>query len=195
MRADRRQAELWTEERKPWDRLRGESPKAFRAFQVFLDLGLDRSVAGVRRVVYPTAKGRPGRLAAWSKEFHWSGRTAAWDAYRDRAKQADFLDDVAATTRRQVQQARSSGMALTSSAIEMLRRCQQDATVLHGMGIEELCGLAVRTASALPRIQQAERAALVGGNGMLPDRLVKRGDDESGVPEPVVVFEVIVDDG
>jgi hypothetical protein len=54
-----------------------ESNKAFAAFKVYLDMGPERSIAGVSQKL---AKSVPF-LKRWSVKFDWGGRVAARDAH------------------------------------------------------------------------------------------------------------------
>lgn len=70
----------------PWDRQEKESPKAYKAFIAYKDMGPDRSLA---KVVEKAGKGKTGylrQLKAWSAKYGWVARAEAWD---------DHLADVA----------------------------------------------------------------------------------------------------
>jgi hypothetical protein len=54
-----------------------ESNKAFAAFKAYLDMGPERSIAGVSQKL---AKSVPF-LKRWSVKFDWAGRVAAWNAH------------------------------------------------------------------------------------------------------------------
>lgn len=61
---------------KPWDRLDGESVKAFEAFCIYLNLGLERSIT---KVVQELNKSR-ALIGRWSSAFEWVDRASAYDA-------------------------------------------------------------------------------------------------------------------
>lgn len=60
-----------------WLRQPGESEKAFAAFQCFLDLGEERTIAEVGR---KQGKSR-SQIDGWRSRFNWRERAAAYDNY------------------------------------------------------------------------------------------------------------------
>jgi hypothetical protein len=60
-----------------FEQLPRESNKAFAAFKTYLDMGPERSIAGVSQTL---AKSVPF-LKRWSVKFDWAGRVAARDAH------------------------------------------------------------------------------------------------------------------
>ena len=67
--------------RKRWERLEGETDKAFAAFEAFLLAGEARTVAGTYRAVYGRDAGvdPPGWFREWAGRFDWRSRAAAYD--------------------------------------------------------------------------------------------------------------------
>jgi hypothetical protein len=63
----------------PWQRQQGESGKAFAAFQMYRDMGADRSLA---RVGQQSGK-HVSLLERWSVRWRWFDRAAAWDLHID----------------------------------------------------------------------------------------------------------------
>lgn len=55
-------------ERRAWDRLERESPKAYEAFRAYRDQGTARTLVGL-----------PGHHRQWSVKWNWSARATAWD--------------------------------------------------------------------------------------------------------------------
>lgn len=97
---------------KPWERLTNETAAAFSGFVQYRDMGPERSLAKVARLM---GKLKPN-LERWSAKHEWVKRTQAWD---------DMLDArrVKATTR----------------AIEAMKtRHLQMATTLQGISASEL---------------------------------------------------------
>lgn len=69
-----------------WERQDGEPAKAFAAFIWYRDLGPETrslNLAYQRESGAPPAMRAPGTWAAWSSEWRWVERAAAYDAYLD----------------------------------------------------------------------------------------------------------------
>jgi len=71
-----------------WDRLPGETSKAFAAFRGYLELGPQRTIAEAARV----ARRMPGQYKRWSAKWGWVERAAQYDA--NQAQQADVSRSV-----------------------------------------------------------------------------------------------------
>jgi len=66
--------------------MEGESAKAFHAFCEFRDLGPERTL---QRVAKMLQKSEP-LMARWSKRFNWHHRAADWDEHNDREMQREL---------------------------------------------------------------------------------------------------------
>ena len=62
-------------EPKPWDRRPYESKQAYQAFMVYMDLGLDRSLAATGRELGKSTT----LMSRWSARWAWVARTDAYD--------------------------------------------------------------------------------------------------------------------
>lgn len=67
----------------PWDRLPGESARAYRAFCVYRDLGPKRSVLKAIQAAGENVDS-VGRWETWCTQFRWVERAAAYDEWLDR---------------------------------------------------------------------------------------------------------------
>ena len=74
----------------PWERQEGETPKAFEAFSIYRDMGIDRSL---RKVVQQLNKNLT-TIAEWSSKYEWVDRVAAWDAEQDRIARLEQIKDI-----------------------------------------------------------------------------------------------------
>jgi hypothetical protein len=85
--------------RQPWERMEGEGDQAYRAAQVFFEMGPGRTLADVAGRIYGGAQGRdggaegapkgrriPGRIGTWSRKFRWAERAKAWDSHHAAAR-------------------------------------------------------------------------------------------------------------
>jgi hypothetical protein len=73
----------------PWERQKGESAKAFWAFQVYRDLGPTRSLAKVGEIAGETGVASPSMMERWSSRWGWVDRAHAFDLDEDRKRRAD----------------------------------------------------------------------------------------------------------
>lgn len=76
-----------SDERQPWERMEGETDRAYAVFECYRDLDpSNRSLLETSRRMYPSVAQKspdkqsiPGSVNTWSKEFEWQQRTKAWD--------------------------------------------------------------------------------------------------------------------
>lgn len=66
--------------REPWEKQKGESAKAFEAFQLFRDMGPARTVQAVARQLGKSAS----LLYRWKGEWEWQERVEKYDNEQDR---------------------------------------------------------------------------------------------------------------
>lgn len=86
-----------------WTRLQNETSKAFQAFEIYRDMGHDRSI---QKVGERLAK-NPVALARLSKKYDWVKRANAFDAHVGELKARDMAKDIIEMKRRQALQAQS----------------------------------------------------------------------------------------
>ena len=61
----------------PWSQQEKESAKSYRAFQIYRDMGADRSTAKVAQEL----GNEKSLIDRWSSKHDWSGRVRAWDEF------------------------------------------------------------------------------------------------------------------
>lgn len=76
--------------RMPWERLPGETGKAFLAFQAYRDLGGDRTMGAVAKALRRDVKS----LYILSSKYGWRKRVEAWDSHLDRQQQKEAAKQV-----------------------------------------------------------------------------------------------------
>lgn len=74
----------------PWERQEGESTKAYEAFCIYRDLGINRSIAKVGKVLGKSQ----ALLEGWSSKHGWVERAAQWDSEQDRVARQQQLDEI-----------------------------------------------------------------------------------------------------
>ena len=80
----------------PWEQQVGESAKAFEAFAIYRDMGVERSL---RKVAQRLNKSLT-QIAEWSSNKNWVERVAAWDAEQDRIARQEQLKAIKAMRNR-----------------------------------------------------------------------------------------------
>lgn len=73
---------------KPWDRQPGETSKAYAHFQVFLDMGADRTLQKVADTVAKSEQ----YIRRLSVQYGWQDRARAWDSMPRRATAQAYED-------------------------------------------------------------------------------------------------------
>lgn len=76
-----------SDERQPWERIEGETDRAYAVFECYRDLGpANRSLLETARRMYPSVAEKsterqrcPNSVNKWSKAFEWQKRAQAWD--------------------------------------------------------------------------------------------------------------------
>lgn len=74
-------------DRQPYDRRLSESPKAFDAFCVYRDLGIDRSFEAVSSQLSKSVS----LMRRWAAKHEWSERVDAWDVAQDYERQKEAI--------------------------------------------------------------------------------------------------------
>jgi len=117
-----------TDEQNDWDRLPGESAKAYESFCAYRDLGRSRSMLTAYR--QKTSREQAERINgvwnAWSQTFEWTKRARAYDIYLERlarkAKEDAHFADVEAFRKRQMQFSRAAAAASEQLLIKATQR-------------------------------------------------------------------------
>lgn len=75
----------------PWERQPRETPKAWRAFCAYRDLGATRTVLAAYRLVtgHRDARNIPGWWSKWSSQNDWVERAAAYDQHKERLEREE----------------------------------------------------------------------------------------------------------
>lgn len=65
---------------RPWSQLPQETSKAYRAFTVYLELGVDRSIVKAAEKSGASKGNKGGHWERWSSQNHWVERARAYDS-------------------------------------------------------------------------------------------------------------------
>ena len=98
-----------------WERQKNESSKAYAAFCIYRDLGVERSLEKVAQ-----NRGKPGSkswLNTWSTKYHWVERAQAYDDYLEQEKRKEQEKAILEMVERHTKEA----MALQQKALERLK--------------------------------------------------------------------------
>jgi hypothetical protein len=169
-----------------FDRMPGESEKAYRAFTAYLylptgqrslrtvsqALALERRPSGLRIIADGESTARApeghrkqpqksGRVGLWSRQFRWRERAAAFDLLVDRRIQERQIEVIETMAARHAGQA-ELGLEDLMAPIIAFARAMEDpirAAAFENLPMLELFKLCLTSASLLPKLQEAERIA------------------------------------
>jgi hypothetical protein len=165
------------------ERLPGEPPQAYKAFQTYRDLpgkrslravcdalALDRRGSGLTLVkdgesaegaVKKRRKKENGRVSLWSRKFRWVERAARWDAIIDARIRERQLELIEAMAKRHAAEAELVLQNLMTPAITFAKKMLDPAraAVFNDLPMVDLFKLGVCACSFVPRLQAAERLA------------------------------------
>jgi hypothetical protein len=82
----------------PWERQQGETAKAYEAFVIYRDMGLERSLAKVGRRLGISTK----YIERLSKRWRWRERTRAFDGRIERVQTEDAIEAAEKANRRHI---------------------------------------------------------------------------------------------
>jgi hypothetical protein len=134
------------EPRQLWDRLPGETLRAFTAFTLYRDMTDRRTLKLVAERLNPACSVQ--NVFRWATRWNWSERTLAYDAYID-ARERDEL---------------------IRGRIEMRRRHLRMAMAMQGVGTYALAQLQKRIEQGLPLNMNADEAKSLMAAGVKLER-------------------------
>lgn len=88
---------------RPWNMRPGETAKAYQAFEVYRDMGPDRSLERVGQALAKTRQSLDG----WSTRFEWQARVRAFDEAAAAKAAEKALEDAASVRARQAAHAKA----------------------------------------------------------------------------------------
>jgi hypothetical protein len=157
--------------RAPWERLDGETPRAFAAFVSYRGLApgersLQRVISDITGVGdnQATIRRRHGQVERWCSEHRWRDRAAAWDGHMDAHVRAAQLAAAARAAERTVAQLALQIQAATFAARVLAERIadgEEEAlrAELRELPVPALLQLAAASSRGLDRLVQEQRVA------------------------------------
>lgn len=144
-----------------WERLPREPLKAFKAFQVYRDMGYRRT----RQAVAARMNLSLSRVNYLASKWRWEERIAAWEKHLDRIRTETIKEEVKAMTQRHIQQALIFQRALVLPAEALLNRIRPEKDP-HGenrnfemLTFDKLFALVIDAAQTFGKAVDIERKA------------------------------------
>ena len=131
---------------KPWDRREDESSKAYEAFTIYRDMGVDRSLSKVSEKLQKSET----LMGRWSRTHDWVERAAKWDDEQDRIEREIAQKEQAKAIKEMRKRHANLGQAMLLKAARALARMPDDE--IKPAHISSL----VETASKLERISRGD---------------------------------------
>ena len=149
-----------------WMRLPEESAQAYAAFRAYLDAGPgQRSIAQAYRQLKGMPDGAPvkvpGYINAWTKQYSWAERAAAWDAHVESLAEITGLAELQAARKQTVDQAAELQGMIQSELREVQRLMDRDQRKPGDP--DNQSGRLANLAAALESAARARLMALGGG--------------------------------
>ncbi len=102
----------------PWERQERESPQAFEAFTLYLEMGAGRSVRTVAQKLYKSDT----LIGRWSRIYKWAERSRAWDNHLQHEAKRAAIADMRDMAKRHIKLAN----LLQSVAVEAIKKAGTD---------------------------------------------------------------------
>lgn len=148
------------EDVEPWERQPDESSEAFGAWVVYRDMVGKRSCARVAQELTLA----PALIRRWSADWRWVDRYRRWENHKDALARAAVLQEIVAFRRRAARQSMAKAQTVMLADMALTQRLGElgnnPSELLKNFSVEELYGMALRGASALPNLLRAEALAL-----------------------------------
>ena len=167
-----------TTKRQPWDRLEGETPKAYQGFSEYLKLPTNER--NQQKVAETIKKQRP-TVSEWSSRYHWVERAAAYDEYFIRAEreaeEQGRLKAISELKRRHAKGAQAAWDVAMAPIREVHRRLNRDTgrlAALEKLNDVELLAAVKDAATMFKEAVKIERLS----NDLPTDNVAMRGQVE-----------------
>jgi hypothetical protein len=162
-----------------WEKQKGENGRAFRAFCIYRNLGVNRSIALTAKEFYKSKEAKKrstqGTLSDWSSRHFWVSRADAWDLDQQRKDDEELADERVSARKRRLEIAQEQ----QTIALRRLREIyanekKRDRFTIHA---------ALRMMELGMRNERLEL-------GEATDRIESTGADGQPIPVPTSTTEV-----
>lgn len=144
--------------RQPWDRLPDETPAAWKAFQIYRDMGTARTMVGVAKQLGH----HPMTVQKRAKKFDWANRVRLMDEHDDRLYQLERVHAIREMADRHGEQIVEMVDALLVPFKAIMLRLEQDPDAVQDLSekqFSKLIDMATRAGRLVPGLMNAERLA------------------------------------
>ena len=135
-----------------WEKRESETARAYRAFCVYRDMGVDRSLAKVREKL-DKKTGYERQLGEWSSDHEWVKRVAAYDAHLEALLRNEQEERLVAERRRQTERELTDTTRLLTEFDDLIKQVESGADTLTLAALDT-------QAAYLERIYRMRRLAL-----------------------------------
>jgi len=138
-----------------WEKYPEESSTAFEAFQAYRDMGVDRSISAVVKILKKNYSG----IYKFFKQWDWVNRADQWDRYLDQKKQEQSEDQIAAMKFRQIEAAKKFWSLVDLELAKFLKSSETNKELMY-LTPDQMCRLA-DFASKLERLNLDEPSEII----------------------------------
>ena len=147
----------------PWERMPGETDKAFKAFCTYRDLRQNRSFSALLDKLGKKSK---TQFAVWSRKFNWQARVSAFDDDEDRKNRMRQQESIQKMNERQAGQAETFQRIVflpVTAFSERLKKDKDNKTPaiedLNKLSTVELIELIIQVSKSFGNLVNIERIA------------------------------------
>lgn len=135
----------------PWERREKETSKAYEAFCIYRDMGIQRSLSKVAEALQKSET----LMGRWSGTHSWVERAAAWDDEQERKEREQALKEQAKAIKEMRKRHADLANAMLIKAAKALKRIPEDE--IKPADVSRM----VETASKLERISRGDVGEVV----------------------------------
>lgn len=146
-----------------WEQLPDESAKAFQAFQLYLNMGIERSISKVHEKCSKSTR----LIARWSSEWEWGERIRRYDTWKQQIKRAKLREKIEASAEEDYKTVTTLQSILVAPAAVLQEKMKIHIAdngsmtgFFQGSTNDALLEATVAVSRVIPNLQSAKREAL-----------------------------------